>query len=554
MIMSVWDDPKKLIMGLLQDLDPSLFQNIILGILAIFIPFAIVFLTDVLDSKKQRSPFEKMVLTDEVIETKKVFGFSMAGIVILAFFVGKDISIIRKLIAISLSIPIVIFLSKPLWKILRFSDIQQPKFEIGFLEKLNFSKIFRYGNKRKAERMIKAWESFWSAETRYNERRFTKIFINHIDNAVANKKYGLAVSLARIYKNNIDKRDIVLIDDYILPKNLEWCEKYWEAKQKWQNRRKGKRAVQTFLSKYFPDDLDKYDHSWNWEYFRKDLFYMVVKILLNNKSDHHQFFICFKNYIDKIEIKIENTEDKGRAKYYQTYISGLFWIFCQVLFKNIDNIAGGYIIWIDGFPQDWKITRKNMQKHVPWIILRNFLSWSQQRILNRHGESFDKDLTNVATGIFPDAHPELFPVFLTLYTCFDIEHAIQNKRNFYLMDEEISVSIEKSDEEIRQMIDQKEQQKRDETINLIFDCFGQSWRLLIVSRDDVSKEEFKGWKGYSEEQKNTIIHRVREKKLQSALDELNSKKIRDLCRESEHCKHQRKEFIELIELLLTKIS
>ena len=37
----------------LQNLDPSLFQNIILGILIIFIPFAMVFLTDILNSEKK---------------------------------------------------------------------------------------------------------------------------------------------------------------------------------------------------------------------------------------------------------------------------------------------------------------------------------------------------------------------------------------------------------------------------------------------------------------------------------------------------------------------
>jgi len=70
----------------LRNLDPSLFQNIILGILAIFIPFAIVFLTDLLGSKNQRSEFEKMVLSEEVLGTKKVFWLAVIGIVVLAFF------------------------------------------------------------------------------------------------------------------------------------------------------------------------------------------------------------------------------------------------------------------------------------------------------------------------------------------------------------------------------------------------------------------------------------------------------------------------------------
>jgi len=39
--------------SILKNLDPSLFQNIILGVLAIFIPFAIVLLTDILNSKRK---------------------------------------------------------------------------------------------------------------------------------------------------------------------------------------------------------------------------------------------------------------------------------------------------------------------------------------------------------------------------------------------------------------------------------------------------------------------------------------------------------------------
>lgn len=57
-----------------KNLDPSLFQNIILGILMIFVSFAIVFLTDILNSKEEKgSEFEKMVFSDEGLWTKKIF-------------------------------------------------------------------------------------------------------------------------------------------------------------------------------------------------------------------------------------------------------------------------------------------------------------------------------------------------------------------------------------------------------------------------------------------------------------------------------------------------
>jgi hypothetical protein len=65
----------------LEELDPSLFQSVILGILAIFVLFAIVFLTDILN-KDKKSKFEKVVLTEEVLGVKKFVLTSILGLFI----------------------------------------------------------------------------------------------------------------------------------------------------------------------------------------------------------------------------------------------------------------------------------------------------------------------------------------------------------------------------------------------------------------------------------------------------------------------------------------
>lgn len=111
----------------LQNLDPALFQNIVLGVLAIFIPFAIVFLTDILNSKKEkRSEFEKMVLSDEVLGTKKVFWLSIFGIVFFAFFSGVDTSSSAKIVSIIAALILIFLFWKPFKKILRFSEGYKP--------------------------------------------------------------------------------------------------------------------------------------------------------------------------------------------------------------------------------------------------------------------------------------------------------------------------------------------------------------------------------------------------------------------------------------------
>ncbi len=563
-IISVWVYIEKFLKPLLQNLDPSLFQNIILGILAIFIPFAIVFLTDILGSKRQRSEFEKMVLSEEVLDTKKVFWLSVIGIVVLAFFSGTDISIARKLLAVIISISLIVLFWNPFKRILRFSEGYKLEFQISFLKSLDLSCVFRFGNKLKMERMVRAWKSFWSEKSTYNERDFTKEFINHIDHAIENEKYELAVTLAQTYEKNLDMRDRFSIGYEILPKLFEWHEKFWEAEQGWLNRENYKEKTQkAFSSKYFPT-FKKWVLSllnkgcavdnffWNWHYFLQKLFPAVSRILLQGGHEPYQLFTCFKKYIEGAEAKLEKIKDEDRKQQWWNYITGLFGSFCPVFFETIDTVPNNFDIWHHYFPGEWKIASVNSKGRIPRVILHEFLQWTQQRIFKEIPENYDKELTEVTNGIFPNAHHSLFPAFLTLLFSSEIKYAVQKEPNFSLTNTNISWFGEKSEEEVQKMFSQQDWSQKEETINIIYEYF-RDWRLLKIFRNDISEEEFSNWSGYSEEQRKPIINRVRKMKLQGVLDELNSVEIINLCKESEQCEYRRKSFIELIQLLLNRI-
>ena len=138
-IMVKWNNFEKIFHPVIKNLDPSLFQNIILGILAIFIPFAIVFYTNILDSKKKRSEFEKMVLSDEVLGTKTIFWFSIFVIMFFSFFSGNDVSFNAKISAIIFLVISIIILWKPFKKILIFSEGKKTEFELSFLKKIKLT-------------------------------------------------------------------------------------------------------------------------------------------------------------------------------------------------------------------------------------------------------------------------------------------------------------------------------------------------------------------------------------------------------------------------------
>ena len=548
----------------LRNLDPSLFQNIILGILAIFIPFAIVFLTDLLGSKNQRSEFEKMVLSEEVLGTKKVFWLAVIGIVVLAFFSGTDVSVTRKILAIIFSIILIFLFWNPFRRILRFSEGYKPEFEISFLKSLNFSKIFRFGNKLKMDRMIRAWNSFWSEKSTYNEREFTKKFINHVDQAIESKRYGLAVMLAQAYEKNLDERDRFSIGYEILPKLFEWHQKFWESEQKWLNRENYKeRVLKSFSAKHFPTfkkwiasflnkSYSKDDFFWNWHYFQQGLFPAVAKALLQDGHGPYQLFTSFKKHIDDAVAKLEKIEDEDKKQRWWNYIMGLFGSFCPMFFDTIDSVPSNYDIWHHYFPADWKVTIANSKNRAPRVILHEFLEWAQKRIFKENPENYDKDLSEVANGIFPNAHHSLFPAFITLLFASEIKYAVQKESNFSLINTGMSWSGEISEEQIQEMFRQQDQSQKRETIDIIFEYF-RDWRLLKIFKEDISEQELSEWSTYVEEQRKVIVDRVRKTKFKKVLDELNSKEVLDLCKESERREYQRKIFVELIQLLLERI-
>lgn len=552
----------------LKSLDPALFQNIILGVLAIFIPFAIVFLTDILNSKKEkRSEFEKMVLSDEVLGTKKVFWLSIIGIVFFAFFSGKDISSSAKILSIIAAILLIFLFWKPFKKILRFSEGYKPEFEIPFLKKLGLSNILRFKNKKKIEKLFRAWNSFWSEKSDINERAFTTIFISHIDDAIKFSKFDLAIQLAQTYASNLEKRERFSVGYEILPKIFEWHESLWNHEQLWlKNFDTEKRIQDIFSQKYFPTfrawalKLLKWKNSsrdrfWNWHYFGGDFFQVIVKVLLKDGHGPYQLFSSFKKHIDNCEQKLEKIEDEKYKERYWNYITGLFASFCPTFFNEIDKSPSNHSIWDHDFPLEWKIIPKNSDNKIPRVVLHEFIQWSRDRVFkDDDSKDFDKDLSEVISGIFPNVHSSLFTAFLTLFFSGEVKYVFERKPNFYIFGPSVSWSgsIEETDEDrdrrLSEMMREKEASQKDDTIQIILKFF-HFWHALTIYKDNLTEDESKNWTNLSEDQRLVIVKRIRKEKLEKIKAELESDEIIEICKDSETKQARRNSLIELIKLL-----
>lgn len=540
--------------------------------MAIFIPFSIVFLTDILNSKeKKRNEFEKMVLNDEVFETKKIFWLSIIGIVFFSFFSGTDTPVTEKIVSIIAIIVFIFLFRKPFYKVLRFSEGDKEKLETNFLKSLYFSKICRFKNNEKRKKMIRAWESFWSEKSNFNERNFTDIFIYHIDNALKFKKFDLAIQLAETYVNNIQKRDLWSIGNTILPKVFEWNEILWKRQQfRKKTDNTEKKILNFFPQKHFfyLRDLtlkiykkwnSENNNFWNWQYFGREFFQKIIMILL---QDPYPLFSSYKEYIEEIEKRLEKITNEKEKEEYWRYINSLFTTFCPTLFDKVSSTLSKDEIWEDHyFPSKWKITPANKNNRIAHIVLTEFWRWAKDRIFkNENGKDFTEDLTTVINGIFPNIHSSLFTAFLMLFFSFDkIKPALEKKPNFYIFNEGVSFSGSvNEDEETRrkrliEMMKTRELELKEETVQIILEFFS-FWNKIKIYRDDLSEDQLEDWKNYTEKERESIIKKGRKEKLTKMKMEIESENIKKICGTSEEKESYRKDFLELIELLILEIE
>ena len=174
---------------------------------------------------RERKEFSKMVILYEILNIP--FIFSLAIFFLILFTLKIDSPIFEFLIVL-IFLFLLLKLSLPILKFQNFFRGKRHKLDMSFLKSLNFSKILKFRNKTKSEKMIRAWQSVWSSKTIEFEEDFIKIFIIHIDGIIKLKNFYFARQLFETYLNNFQKRTDFFLGDYtIYPKILEWDEKFW---------------------------------------------------------------------------------------------------------------------------------------------------------------------------------------------------------------------------------------------------------------------------------------------------------------------------------------
>jgi len=574
-ITNIFYDLGSLINPILINLDPALFQSVILGILMILIFVGEQIFTEA-KTQKGRGEFSKMVIFYEILNIVYIPVLAIFALTLFAFF-KDDLNSNRidtsfKALSFAFLLIFVFFLLRPIFKFQEFFRGKRHKFEISFLKNLGFSKILKFRNKVKAKKMVRAWNSFWSEKSEFNERDFTKIFISHIDDAIKYRELELAIQLSQTYVNNIEKRDRFSIGYEILPKVLEWNEKLWVGEKLWLKSYDTEKKIQNFISqKHFPTfrswalkiykkTNSKKDRFWNWHYFGREFFKAIITALLKDGHGPYQLFSAFKKHVDESIEKLNKIKDEKEKQKYNRYITGLFASFCPTFFSEIDSAPSNYEIWEHNFPKEWKVSMANIKSEIPGVILHEFLQWSRDRIFKKENEeNFDKDLTKVINGIFPNVHSSLFTAFLMLFFSTEVKYAVEKEPNFYIMGTSVSwtgsaeESKEDMDKRLAKMMNAKAESQKEKTINIILNpnFFPRYWDKLKITLDDANKDE---WEKADNTKKKSMLKTARREKLEKRQTEIESDEVKKMCKDDERKELYRKNLLELVKLLVAEIN
>jgi hypothetical protein len=251
----------------LKDLNINVLQNVITGILTIYIPWVLVFLTDVLNQKNKKTIFEKQCLINEVFKAKEVFLISLFALTIFGVYNEKTLLPLKLFLLIVFFI--ILYFFKERFKVIlnyttndlpfkldylnRLKDSIQPKkdvqenndYQFKFFETIkkfisnNFEKTLKFIwdftcfktkqvsiNSIQDNEIKAVWQSIWSSELKKEEEiEFIKIFFKMFDECFThNNQNKLLAQLRNIYNHNGQYRIYYTdqISTFLLPKIFEW--------------------------------------------------------------------------------------------------------------------------------------------------------------------------------------------------------------------------------------------------------------------------------------------------------------------------------------------
>lgn len=347
----------------------SAMQVIGLAIITVIIPIAIA----VFQKKESFEKVDKYVFLDFVIKSKLFLLY--IGMVFIPLLLWDILPANYRLLEsivwlIGIGFIIRVIISSYKW-MKEYTNIPRLK----YLKKLN-----------NVDEMEVVWTSLWAYDdiSFNNEIEFFRIFTLKVIKLFSNinKNADILSKLLFGFFNNIKSRTPYFISNDVAFKVFQWDLLIQQAENK---EPKNKNNRMTFFKISKPIDR---------------ILEVLIKRNLTEGTDYvlFDFLISFLN---------DNKKDSR-------YLNRFFNVFYMHFFESFSQLINVSAAWDDYFPEDWKITKKNIEGKDNFFSIKTFerfYVWAQLRIVSPK-DSYDVELDEAVKELFPNVEPMIWSKIL----------------------------------------------------------------------------------------------------------------------------------------------
>lgn len=236
------------------------------------------------------------------------------------------------------------------------------------------------------------WSTDWNAQKRFTEPDFFVPFSKEIDSLMQSERKDDWQTLKKLldgFVSKIENRNKVflLVFPEFLPKILEWHFFLW--KKQYSEYAKDKIRTNTRID----------SHVFEVDQLIDTVIKFVTKeALVGGSGNAFSYFKTLETHVDKYQNELIEGE-----KHTYLYIEQI--PMYEDCFNLIPQSQESYNIWEHYFPESWKVTISNLEKHkISNVWYRRFLDWSQSRLWKENNE-WDKEMEELSKELFPSVDP-----------------------------------------------------------------------------------------------------------------------------------------------------
>jgi hypothetical protein len=223
-----------------------------------------------------------------------------------------------------------------------------------------------------------------------------------------NQSLETASKLLDDFSNFIDNRSTIFLVTLkeVFPKILEWHFRIWQKAQSYLGQ--DEKLEEWLIYNEIGRILGK-------------VILRIEQLSLEGKGiESFSFFECLRNHIDSHKADYVTVNNDKRF-----YAEDLLSTFYQFFFETIADSSSRRDIWLHHFPQEWKMTKDNLEKNTcAWISWYNFQQWALHRI-SELKQKEDKKLDDVLANLFPEVKSEIWATILIFVYSPDIENRVR---------------------------------------------------------------------------------------------------------------------------------